>query len=1227
MSNSPNPPLHLFQVLEEEYLSLHGDLSTEELITLHGRHNIVAMLDWDFHPGHIKAAGKLAVKLRSNDDFIRHLHRVSPELKKHLETYGKDQDDAHLVKAFNELLAKHIYNTEAFKYIALRDSTFKLVGLYAKSANTSLDALAHLNRLLLEEAFPNEMEAISDIRLAAIYKRLHTQRQCAISLSGGGIRSGTFALGILQKLAHYNLLKEFQYLSTVSGGGYIGSWLTAWLARHPEGLDGVTRDMKNVPPQSKIDPDPPAIRHLRQYSNFLTPKVGLLTADTWTFVAIYLRNLLLNWLVLIPLVIAVLSLPRLYVALTLAQPLPNNDFILHTRYFLLFFGGALLVLALTYLNLNRPGVSKQLIERSPFWRKRREQGSFLRWCLMPVVISAICLTTYWAWSRQYHAGERYYSRIWLFILFGAAIPFLAFISSSFVLERFKRKYLKEFTKWELITLVLLLLTGAAGGALARLATKMENIGWLVDPIVPGSLQPPWPTELYACFAVPTLLFLVLLATTLFIGLTSRSREINDEDREWWARFGAWVLIAMMAWGVFSALSIFGPLSIFYTYGKIAASAGGVSGLIALLVAQSGKTPANEEKAAEQGMLSSIFHNHILPLMALLFVLVFLVLMSLGTSGIIYGLAKAAQWLPLPFSDGLSQMAPPIDEDGHMSTIHYANAYFVASFIAGLAMIVTVLGNLINLNQFSLHAGYRNRLIRAYLGASRAQNERTPNPFTGFDPADNIQMHELRPALLHENDFTDLEGFALKLEAAADDLAAFIKKHLTTPVRERLGTYNEHTPLPTRDRIDLIEDLNGILESEEVAAETVMSQGVATIQLVKVARQPVNAGDRAIISKRAVLATAYPQHIRSKYPPPHNLLHVVNLTLNLVGGKNLAWQQRKAETFAVTPLHSGCFRLGYRKSRFYGGEDGISLGTAATVSGAAVSPNMGYYTSSPLLSFILTLFNVRLGWWLGNPGPAGEKTFHRASPRLSVAPIIQEAFGLTDDTNKYVYLSDGGHFENLAVYEMVLRRCHLIVVCDGAQDENYEFEDLGNAVRKIGIDLGVPIKFDSVPIFKKVPENEQGRHWAFGRICYTDVDGDGASDGILIYIKPALYGREPRDVLQYQKANPAFPHQSTGDQFFDEPQFESYRMLGAYIMDSMCANRLGDDDQPGNLDIRQFVEQAYTNYHKSDAPEMRPLEVNWLPSMLEADAQAALSKKLEAGTTLPNAEPPATTTEP
>ena len=208
--------------------------------------------------------------------------------------------------------------------------------------------------------------------------------------------------------------------------------------------------------------------------------------------------------------------------------------------------------------------------------------------------------------------------------------------------------------------------------------------------------------------------------------------------------------------------------------------------------------------------------------------------------------------------------------------------------------------------------------------------------------------------------------------------------------------------------------------------------------------------------------------------------------------------------------------------------------------------MGYH-SSPLVGFIMTLFNVRLGWWLGNPGTPGAATWRRSGPHYAVGPLFSEAVGNTTDSYKYVNLSDGGHFDNLGLYEMVLRRCRFILAVDAGQDFNYVFEDLGNAIRKIRIDLGIPIDIKVVS-----PRKAEGAipRCAFGTIGYSAVDGT-TSDGSLIYIKPTIFGDEPPDVTNYAAAHPEFPHEATTDQWFSESQLESYRLLGLHAIASIC----------------------------------------------------------------------------
>jgi hypothetical protein len=329
---------------------------------------------------------------------------------------------------------------------------------------------------------------------------------------------------------------------------------------------------------------------------------------------------------------------------------------------------------------------------------------------------------------------------------------------------------------------------------------------------------------------------------------------------------------------------------------------------------------------------------------------------------------------------------------------------------------------ININKFSLHAMYRSRLIRAYLGASNAQ--RNTNAFTGFAEADNLAMSALDPA---ERPF-----------------------------------------------------------------------------------------------------------------------HVVNTTLNLVSGQRLAWQQRKAESFTVTPLHCGAADLGYRASARYGGPGGITLGTAVAISGAAANPNMGY-SSSPILAFIMTLFNARLGCWLGNPGHAGGHAWQKAGPTSALGSLVREAFGLTDDRSAWVSLSDGGHFENLAVYEMVRRRCRYIVALDSGCDPRFTYGDLANALRKIRIDFKVPIDFDEASFASL---RKKTARCATARIRYSAAD-PAARDGVLLYVKPMIAGSEPPDLGSYHDDHKDFPHESTANQFFDESQLESYRMLGRHTMLEIC----------------------------------------------------------------------------
>ncbi|GMR00981.1 MAG: hypothetical protein BMS9Abin19_0327 [Gammaproteobacteria bacterium] len=336
--------------------------------------------------------------------------------------------------------------------------------------------------------------------------------------------------------------------------------------------------------------------------------------------------------------------------------------------------------------------------------------------------------------------------------------------------------------------------------------------------------------------------------------------------------------------------------------------------------------------------------------------------------------------------------------------------------------------------------------------------------------------------------------------------------------------------------------------------------------------------------------------------------IINTAINLVSSKRLAWQKRKAASFTFTPQYCGyefcgenhdeagegnIARIGgFVKSDRYAGESGgVSLGKAMTISGAAASPNMGYH-SSPALTFLMTTFNVRLGWWLPNTATKESKHTTKGEPELGLLYLLNELLGRTNAQSQYVYLSDGGHFENLGIYELVRRRCRIIVACDAEADPEMTFSGLGNAIEKCQIDLGVPIDIDVLQI---KPDTETGNslwHCAVGCIRYSEADRD-QPDGTLVYIKASLTGDEPLSVETYANGHKDFPHESTADQWFDESQFESYRALGEHITQRVLENAINiarsvkDDHQ--HMIERVIVELRKQWYAGADIQAKQPAD--------------------------------------
>jgi hypothetical protein len=285
------------------------------------------------------------------------------------------------------------------------------------------------------------------------------------------------------------------------------------------------------------------------------------------------------------------------------------------------------------------------------------------------------------------------------------------------------------------------------------------------------------------------------------------------------------------------------------------------------------------------------------------------------------------------------------------------------------------------------------------------------------------------------------------------------------------------------------------------------------------------------------------------------IHIVNTTLNLVGARDLRAMQRKAEVLELTPLFCGSSRTGYRPTNAYAGGN-LSLGTAIAISGAAANPVMGPLTSGSM-SILLEFFNARLGYWIANPA----KRYWREPWTLSWPYfMVREMVASTTDQGDFVYLSDGGHLENLGAYSLVKRRCRYLIICDAGADPEFACKDLVNLLRMLRIDFGCEINDQFLEDLKRVREISKSQgfmqsaaHAAIGTIQYPGKD---KRTGLLIYIKNSLTGDEPLDVLEYARSHSTFPHQTTADQFFDEAQFESYRALGYHVAASVFGRLQG-----------------------------------------------------------------------
>ena len=877
-------------------------------------------------------------------------------------------------------------------------------------------------------------------------------RLLGLSFSGGGIRSATFNLGVLQALAGRGVLRYVDYLSTVSGGGYIGSWLTALCQRRfartkkdaeaagvetgslldfdakgfkafEEGLAWSAGDTDDSGPKREDR----AIRFLREFSNYLTPKLGMFSGDTWALIAIYVRNALLNQLVLLLALVGVLLIPRL------VSPLLGRSEAHTAVEFLLWMLAAFVVHLFICWNLGRNLASITALRGG----QTEHAPRVIRRIGVPLLAIGVSAASWLGYVGTWP--------LWVAAAVGAAVTLFTWSLASASARWHVRRPL---SKVEMGFWARMVVYSVPSGAVFGLLLHAVSL-WL------------FAGESYSGFklvaAPPALASAILLAGVLHVGLAGKS--FSAQYTEWLSRFGGLVLIGTIGWLAFNGLVFLGPLLVAWLQGlwEAALSSGWVLTTLVSVV-------FGRDVAASPGRLSRLF----------MAVAPYIFIVGLGVASA--ALVQAA------LHEGAVRFGDPAAVE-NARTIVYSQLQagggdlmtgygtwlaatekewlIVAAAIAAATLLTWLVSLRVDVNVFSLNGMYANRLVRCYLGAS--VSDRKPNPFSGLSARDDLQL-KVEPR--------SIGGVHMLVHPLADGL--------------RAGGDPE--------------------------------------------------GQKPVV-----------------YPGPY---HLINTAINLVAGGNLAYQERKAGAFVLSPLYCG-FQLdssssegpqgneidAYRRTAKFSSEPRqLTLGEAVATSGAAASPNMGYH-STPAFALLMGVFNIRLGRWVGNPhATAGnEKTWLKTGPKVALFHLLREVFGLTDKASGYVYLSDGGHFENLGIYELVRRRCRYIIACDAGADPRYAFEDLGNAIRKCRTDLGVEIDLDVRQIAATDELRYNGAPCAVGSIRYSEEQV-----GTILYIKASRRAGVPSDVMHYASENAAFPHESTSDQFFSESQFESYRRLGHFL---------------------------------------------------------------------------------
>ncbi len=986
--------------------------------------------------------------------------------------------------------------------------------------------------------------------------------QVGIALSGGGIRSATFCLGIFQGLAKQKLLSKIDYMSTVSGGGYFGSFYGRLFTRTPQ-VTGVAEveDIltacsaseeqdsggKNKFPRGKV------FQWLHDNGRYLAPRGGggilldsAVMMRNWTALQVVLATLML-------MIFLAVQLLRGLAEVTLhgtGLGRPYENFLVHPPWGTYIWWSPYAILpALTFLILVVPPAWSYWLVEKPDLRDvpggrwiSPKLGLFSatllaiigaiigwQWRIFPyfcIGVVALCLlTAVWFWvnrSRPTPAGEDdeilnyedVRSRLSVqlehgLILTGGLLGFVAIDSLA------QTAYAANLVGIKWAASIFGILTVAAGfgrSIFVALGAKADG----------KRISVPW--------SVAAGLAAVLVAAVLLVGFDVCSYAIAWRGALPMEKAPHWIEAAEPAQA--ELFTVVRQPSGNYQVDRVPPSTGKAETVFNLV------KQAPENQAAETWTVQR-------------------------PAATVFNLIKQAS--ENPAAETWAVQSPPAPDEN--KKIDAPRSPTGSRDYRGLSLLGAALGIALLfsflfgwswpfLNRSTLHPLYTSRLIRAYLGASNPRRlGSTSGDVTEVVPGDDLKQEQYWP--LHASSATpSAQGGLLYRIKAWLRPATKIDQDVIAP-----GMY----------------DKGGPLHLVNVTVNETAGSGSAVEQL-----------DRKGVGM-AIGPAAISAGVRH---------HVVF--------------DRKKEgepliTICPPVSDEHAFRMFGDANSFQG--DRLSLGDWMGVSGAAISTGLGSRTSLGA-SFLAGWANVRLGYWW-NSGVDPKKRKQAAAPSSltgRVSAWVEDVFTMqTFLLNEFMarfygpscqwwYLTDGGHFENMGGYELIRRRLPIMVIIDAEADPEYSFEGMANLVRKARLDFGAEIEFlreESLDTlvhatfrgYFGTPEQLRRGRWvkepvevpgalpgvaprdpnarrrrrrsinppdeaalsrAYASLAVVSYDDDPAQNSLLLYVKPALIGAEPVDVRRYHTEHPSFPQETTAEQFFNEAQWESYRKLGEHI---------------------------------------------------------------------------------